>query len=219
MTQEKKIYGLISAGGFAREVMPIYKQTIDALHSDPHEYVMYFVEQNPSSKMINNIPCISDEEFISQEGDKYFNISISDGQLREKMVQKFEPYATPIAITANSAEFLGHNEIHPSSIFCSKSMVTSNAVIGKYFHCNIYSYIAHDCTIGDFVTFAPKVCCNGNIVIKDYAYIGTGAVIKQGSPDKPLIIGENAIVGMGAVVTKDVPANTVVVGNPARPIT
>ncbi|MCU0189324.1 hypothetical protein N8H42_29090, partial [Citrobacter freundii] len=43
-----------------------------------------------------------------------------------------------------------------------------------------------------------------------------GAIIKQGTPDKPLVIGKGAIVGMGAVVTKSVPAGVTVVGNPAR---
>ena len=74
----------------------------------------------------------------------------------------------------------------------------------------------HDCLIGDFVTFAPSVKCNGNIVIEDHAYIGAGAVIKQGKPGQPLVIGRGAVVGMGAVVTKDVPAGATVVGNPAR---
>ena len=72
--------------------------------------------------------------------------------------------------------------------------------------------------IGDLVTFAPGVKCNGNVTIEDHAYIGTGAIIKQGTPDRPIVIGEGAIVGMGAVVTKSVAAGSVVVGNPAKPL-
>ena len=89
-------------------------------------------------------------------------------------------------------------------------------VIGSHNLFMNYTHVAHDCVIGDYVTFAPGVKCNGNIHIEDHAYIGTGAVIKQGTPDKPLVIGKGAIVGMGAVVTKSVPAGVTVVGNPAR---
>jgi sugar O-acyltransferase (sialic acid O-acetyltransferase NeuD family) len=94
--------------------------------------------------------------------------------------------------------------------------LTSNIRIGRHFHANLYSYVEHDCKIGDFVTLAPGVKCNGNVVIEDHAYIGAGAVIKQGKPGAPLVIGRGAVVGMGAVVTKSVPAGTTVVGNPAR---
>lgn len=72
--------------------------------------------------------------------------------------------------------------------------------------------------IGDFVTFAPSVHCNGGIIIEDYAYIGTGAMIKQGTEDKPIIIGKGAVVGMGAVVTKSVEPYATVIGNPAAPL-
>ena len=48
--------------------------------------------------------------------------------------------------------------------------------------------------------------------------IGTGAVLRQGQPGQPLVIGRGAVVGMGAVVTKSVPPGATVVGNPARPL-
>ena len=72
-------------------------------------------------------------------------------------------------------------DIGEGSLLCPFTCLTSNIKIGKFFHANIYSYVAHDCIIGDYVTFAPGVKCNGNIHIEDHAYIGTGAVIKQGT--------------------------------------
>lgn len=59
-------------------------------------------------------------------------------------------------------------------------ILTSNIRIGLCFHANLQSYIEHDCVIGDFVTLAPGVKLNGNVTIGDHAYIGAGAVIRQG---------------------------------------
>ena len=110
----------------------------------------------------------------------------------------------PFSIHAANSLDLGYSEIAEGAIFCPFTMVTANAKIGKFFHANLYSYIAHDCIIGDYVTFAPHVQCNGNIIIEDNAYVGTGVIIKQGTLEKPIIIGEGAILGMGAVITKSV---------------
>lgn len=51
------------------------------------------------------------------------------------------------------------------------------------------------------------------ITIKDYAWIGSGAIILPG-----ITIGEGSVVGAGAIVTRDVPDYTVVGGIPARVI-
>lgn len=53
----------------------------------------------------------------------------------------------------------------------------------------------------------------GKVIIDDYAWIGTGAMILPG-----VHIGRGAVVGAGAVVSKSVISGSVVVGNPARPI-
>ena len=101
-------------------------------------------------------------------------------------------------------------------MLCGHTTITSNVRIGRGFHLNLNSYIAHDCVIGDYVTIAPSVACNGNTVIGDGAYIGAWAVMRQGVPDKPLTIGAGAVIGMGAVVTTDVVPGDTVIGNPAR---
>jgi acetyltransferase-like isoleucine patch superfamily enzyme len=49
------------------------------------------------------------------------------------------------------------------------------------------------------------------IVISDYVWIGTNAMILPG-----VHLGRGAVVGAGAVVTKSVPAGGIVVGNPAK---
>ena len=49
------------------------------------------------------------------------------------------------------------------------------------------------------------------IVIGDYAWICTGALILPG-----VTVGEGSVVAAGAVVTRDVPAYHVVAGNPAK---
>lgn len=52
------------------------------------------------------------------------------------------------------------------------------------------------------------------IIIEDYVWIGTGAMILPG-----VVLGRGAVIGARAVVSKSVPAGNIVVGNPAKPIT
>jgi len=210
------LIGIIGCGGFGREVMPILREMLERtqVYATP-----VFVETAPaSSGAVNGSPVLSEEEFFrAGDKDKRFNIAIADSRVREDIARRFiEAGARPIAVHSLQTTVYDANKIGEGSIICAGGVVTSNATIGRFFHCNIQSYVAHDCDIGEFVTFAPRVACNGNVVIEDHAYIGTGAVIKQGTKKRPLRIGRGAIVGMGAVVTKDVPAEETWVGNPAR---
>ena len=216
------LIGIVGTGGFAREIAPITKVMMLNKH-DLESFKIVFISNSLEEigKIINGYEVVDENEFLKKEEKitKYFNIAIADSKLRQKIASKFLSHdIQPISIACKTVTLLDECDIGEGSILCTHSILTSNIKIGKYFHSNLDSYVAHDCIIGDFVTFAPRVHCNGNIIIQDYAYIGTGAIIKQGTDNKPLVIGEGAIVGMGAVVTKDVAPYTTVIGNPARPI-
>lgn len=86
----------------------------------------------------------------------------------------------------------------------------------------------------DAVTIGERVCINdgveiltgshavedpqwplitGEVIIEDYAWIGTGAMILPG-----VRIGKGAVVGARAVVSKSVEPGAIVVGNPSKPV-
>lgn len=146
-------------------------------------------------------------------------LAIANGTVREKLAARLaQDGVQSWSVQAANVVRMDDVELGEGAALSPFVTLSSNIRVGRHFHANLYSYVEHDCVIGDFVTFAPGVKCNGNIVVEDHAYIGAGAVIKQGVPGKPLVIGRGAVVGMGAVVTKSVPAGTTVVGNPARPL-
>lgn len=212
-----RIFGLFGTGGFAREVMPLATLIArDASAASFDRCVFVDVDTGPK---VNGTPQMSEHAFLAEQGERFFNLAISDATLRRKLAElAIGQGAIPQTLIAPNATLYAENQIGEGAIICANTVITSNAKIGRFFHLNIFSYVAHDCEIGDFVTFAPKVCCNGNVVIEDGAYIGTGAILRQGQPGHPLRIGAGATVGMGAVVTRDVAAGVTVVGCPARPL-
>lgn len=214
MDRQQALFGLFGAGGFGREVMPFARTIAEDME-------VVFVDTDLDAERLNGQSVYSEEQFWqSPHASKYFNVTVGSSSLRKRITDAaLARGARPLELAAPTATFLDDNSIDEGGIFCHHTTVTSNARIGRFFHLNIYSYVAHDCVIGDFVTFAPSVCCNGNVHVGDLAYVGTGAILKHGTPEKPLVIGEGAVIGMGAVVTKDVPPHTTVVGNPARPLT
>ena len=179
---------------------------------------LVFVDDNPDASVVNGQRVMTYAQFLAEPArTRYAVLAIANSTVRERLALRCaEDGVAAWSVAAANVEILDDVQIGVGAILCPFVTVTSNIQIGKHFHANLYSYVEHDCVIGDYVTFAPAVKCNGNIVIEDHAYVGAGAIIKQGRPGQPLVIGKGAVVGMGAVVTKDVPAGATVVGNPAR---
>ena len=220
MSMKKKLFAVYGASGFGREILPVLRRMLDREHNK-NCYNLVFVDDGEiTTDTLNGQLLLTYDQFLDFPAEqRYACIAIANSSARSRVAKKCERDGIlPVSVIAENATFLDENQLGEGAIFCNYSHVTSNARIGKYFHANIYSYVAHDCVIGDFVTLAPAAKINGNVVIEDFAYIGTGAIIKQGRPGQPIIIGAGAVVGMGAVVTRHVPAGVTVVGNPARPL-
>lgn len=217
MVKTGTLVGLVGAGGYGREVMPSLREQISTSNGVASN-LLFLVEGASSvdQEMVNGVSVAGLDEFLEHRDNRLFNVAIGDSKVRERIaLHCIEEGAVPLSITDRTVRLLDDCNVGEGAILSPFVTITSNVRIGRFFHANLYSYVAHDCVIGDFVTFAPGVQCNGWIHIHDHAYIGTGAVLRPGVSGKPLVIGAGAVVGMGAVVTKDVAPGQVVVGNPA----
>lgn len=212
------LYAVYGAGGCGRGIMPLAREQVRGLGVPDDRLV--FIDDAMSGRQINGHHVLAYGEFLTTAAsERHVALAIASSTVRERLAARCAADGVrPWQVTANNVVMMDEVQLGEGALLCPFVTLTSNIRIGRYFHANLYSYVEHDCAIGDFVTFAPGVHCNGNVVIEDHAYIGTGAVLKQGQPGQPLVVGRGAVVGMGAVVTKSIAPGLTVVGNPARPI-
>lgn len=210
------IYAVYGASGCGRGIMPLAREQLRREGISPDRLV--FVDDKPSGERINGQQAMSYDDFLrAPASERHVVLAIANSAIREQLALRCEADGLSAwTVQATNVVLMDDVTIGEGAVLSPFVTLTSNIRIGRHFHANLYSYVEHDCVIGDFVTFAPGVQCNGNIVVEDHAYIGAGAVIKQGRPGAPLTIGRGTVVGMGAVVTKSIPPGVTVAGNPAR---
>jgi len=203
-----QLIGVYGAAGCGRGIMPL-------LRAQYSKARIVFIDDGQAPGDVNGHDIMTWTDFREfQVGEKSVSIAIAVSKTRQTLAEICASAGIPL-IEARAASVVQMDEVVIEEGVCLSPFVTlaSNIEIGRCFHANLYSYVEHDCVIGDFVTLAPGAKVNGNVTIGNHAYIGSGAVIRQG-----ITIGAGAIVGMGAVVTRDVPPGVTVVGNPAKPL-
>lgn len=213
---KQPLYAVYGVSGCGRGVMPLAREQL-RLRNVPLNRLV-FVDDNPIEKTVNGQQVLTYSEFNGVEASEHkVVIAIADCAVRKKLAERCSRDGIKLwSVVASNIVVMDDVQVGEGAILSPFVTLTSNISIGQHFHANIYSYVEHDCVIGDYVTFAPAVKCNGNVIIEDHAYIGAGAILKQGKPGDPMIIGSGAIVGMGAVVTRNVPKGMTLVGNPAK---
>jgi sugar O-acyltransferase (sialic acid O-acetyltransferase NeuD family) len=207
-------FGIFGTSGFAREVGDIACE----LGFQP-----LYVARDLSELQAWDYPS---EIIVEGDLDRYrdiqFSIGIGDNAVREKVAKRY----------AEQLRFA--NLIHPSATFgqcqrfviearigvivCAGVRMTNNIQIGDFGIFNLNSTIGHDVIVDDFVNIAPGVSISGNVHLRSRCWVGTGAVINQGSGSVKLHVGEDTIIGSGSVVVKNCESHATYVGIPAKRI-
>ena len=204
------LFGIYGVGGCGRGVLPLAREQLAAVSGAK----LVFIDDSAGGP-VNGHEVVTLDAFMASEASEHrIAVAIAASKARQEVAERCRTAgASFFEVRAANSVVMDDVTVGEGALISPFVTFTSNIRIGDHFHANLYSYVEHDCVIGDYVTFAPGVQCNGNVQIGDHAYIGAGATIRQG-----LRIGRGAVVGMGAVVTRDVADGITVVGNPARPL-
>lgn len=204
------IYG---SGGFAREVAWLAQEC--------GYNVAAFVDDNQElwGCKVNHIPVIGLEQAVAEFAQHPIVIAVGSPHTRARLAHNasacgFE-FATLIHPQTRMSEFVN---IGTGVVITAGNILTVNITLGDHVQINLDCTVGHDAILEDYVTLAPGVHVSGWVHIRRFAYLGTGAVVINGTRDAPIEIGEGAVIGAGAVVTKSIPAGVTAVGVPARPI-
>lgn len=215
MTTQIAIYG---AGGFAREVAWLVESCNEAV---VHYKIVCFIDDDETHHglVLNDVPVMSLAETVACFPSVRVVSGVGSPQIREKVMAKTAEagltFGTIIHPRVEQSRWI---KIGEGTVICAGNILTTNITLGHHVQINLGCTIGHDVVMGDHTTLAPGVHVSGWVHFGQRVYVGTGAVILQGTHDAPLIIGDDAVIGAGAVVTKSVLPGVTVVGVPAKPL-
>lgn len=208
---ELLIYG---SGGFAREVAWLAEQAA------PPARVAAYIDDDPArvGLQLGGIQVCPLADCARGHGGWRFVAGVGQPGTRASLAERAEAAGLePMTLIHRSVERSRSIDVGAGTVICAGSILTVDIRLGRHVQINLDCTIGHDCVLDDFATLAPGVHVSGNVCIERGAYLGTGACVINGRPDRPLVVGAGATVGAGAVVTRDVAPGVTVVGVPARP--
>ena len=215
MLKQLAIYG---AGGFGREVAWL----IESCNRKKTKYeIVCFIDDDISlhGKVLNGIRVLGLDEAKKEYPSIHLVRGLGGINASTSIVRKAESLGLHFStIIHPNTECSSYVTIEKGAVICAGNILTTNITIGKYVQINLDCTIGHDVVLGDYSTLAPGVHISGYVHVGKNVYIGTGAVIINGTEDDPIVIGDDVIIGAGACVTKSTQSKTKVVGVPAKSI-
>jgi len=207
----KKEIAVYGASGFGRELVWLI-QTCNTYD------VVCFIDDNVKKQgsILNNIPVLSLEQTRKEFPKARVVGGVGIPKTRETLIKKALSFGFDFeTIIHPRVEYSQWVEIGKGTVICAGNILTTNIVLGQHVQINLDCTIGHDVIMGDYTTLAPGVHVSGWVHFGRRVYIGTGAVIINGTQSNPITIGDDVIIGAGAVVINSIPADITVVGVPA----
>ena len=205
---------IFGASGFARE-------TADIAYALGLTPIFVTHEQNEIDNWSHDEEIILDAE-VERWKHLKFIIGIGENTIRRQVAERYKARLNFTNLIHPSATF-GKGQIDQISIktgviICAGTRFTNNIEVGNFSIFNLNVTVGHNAIVEEFTNIAPGVSVSGNVHIEKGCWIGTGAVINQGTPKGKLLIGADTIIGSGSVVVKSCDPCAVYVGAPARRI-
>lgn len=209
------IYG---AGGSGRETAWLAEQCWE--HGADEVPVAYLDDEAAkANSSIRGLPILTLQDAVRRYPRALFTAAVGNPATRAQLTERAKHHG-----------FVEHTLVHPSVIrsrhiqfgrgvvVCAGTTLTTDIKLGDGVQININCTVSHDCVLDDYVTLAPGAHLCGNVHLRRGAYVGAGAVIKNGTPAEPLIIGAGTVIGAGACVTRSFGPSLTLVGVPASPL-
>ena len=113
------LYGVVGAGGFGREVMPLAVEML-AMSQTRNFELVFVIEGLAADTTVNGHRLISKESFMAHDtGDRYFNVAIADAMIRMRIAEElFGHGCKPFEISAPNSVVLANNKIGEGAILC-----------------------------------------------------------------------------------------------------
>jgi sugar O-acyltransferase (sialic acid O-acetyltransferase NeuD family) len=211
------IYGL---GGFARELAWLIEQGgTDCGRPKPHLVGFVTDLDHKVGGCLLDLPILSLNSAKAQFPRATVVGGIAEPAGREAaMLRAFSLGFRTVKIIHPRVEISPRVRIGDGTVICAGVSITTDIEIGRHVQINPGSTVGHDVIIGDFTTLAPGSRISGRVHLGKRVYIGAGAVVRDGTEERPIVIADDAVVGASACVLQDVPMRTTVIGVPARPM-
>jgi sugar O-acyltransferase (sialic acid O-acetyltransferase NeuD family) len=213
---ERRQVAVFGAGGLGREMVLAVS---DARNHDRTDVVCFVDDDSMlQGQRFDGIPVLSLEECRASYPDVPILCAMGDPSCREAVVHRVRASGGTFASFVHPTVRLDRSvTLGEGCIIAEGCVLTCDIQLGDFVIVNLQTTIGHDVSIGPLSLIGPGVRIGGAVQIGNSVHIGMGAMIVNGTREKPLCIGNGALVGAASCVLSSVPAGRAVYGSPARP--